>query len=137
MSLFGAAVPDRRTANEWEFTPILDEVSDEAHHVSLDRVIGPAHLKLSDAPWTNAVVAQKVAPKNLYRSRRGFVAEKRPQALEDILDAGAIVAHDVEQVVGILVLTPEIESQRLEHDIGSGAADPDVAGRVFSGNRLA
>ena len=75
---------------------------------------------------------EEVVAQNLERLLRLVVAEERPEAGDHVLDARAEVADEVVEVVGVLVLAAADERERLEHDEGPGAADPDLARRLLA-----
>ena len=74
----------------------------------------------------------EIAAKDPDRFGRGWVCSQWLKAFDDIGNALAVVSQDIEEVVGILVLTAEVERQRLENDVGSRATDPNGAGRSLT-----
>jgi hypothetical protein len=60
------------------------------------------------------------------------VVEQRHQARCDVLDAHAEASKDVEEVVGVLVLTAAVEREGLQHDECAGPSNPNLATRLLS-----
>ena len=68
------------------------EISNEADDVRLDRLVRTARSKLGDAAGADTVLAREVSPQNLDRPLGVLVVEERPQKLEDVFEARAVVS---------------------------------------------
>ena len=115
----------------------MEKLPDETHYVGLDLVIRSPEKKLGHSARTDTVVVAKVLPQDSHGLDCRWIAEQRLQPHSDIVDARSIVAHDVVQIVGVLVLAAETKGERLEHHIRAGSTDRNRPDRSFSENRLA
>ena len=81
-------------------------------------------------------MVEEVVAKHLQGSPRLIVFEQRAQTGGGVLNAGAEIANQVVQVVGVLVLTSAEKSEGFEYYEGSRATDPQLTGRILAEDGL-
>lgn len=107
----------------------------EADDVCLDGVVAATGQEVCDPPRPHAVRVEEVPSQDAERLLRFFISEERPKLLDHIDHSGPVVANHPVEIVGVLVLAPAVEGERLEHDEGPRAADPDLTGRLLAEER--
>ncbi len=115
----------------------VEKGGDEPDHIRLDLVVGATLEKLRYPARTDRHVVHEVVAQNLERLLRLVVPEQGSQAGCDVLDARAEVPDEVVKVVGVFVLAPPEEGERLKNDESPRPTDPDIARRLLAEDRRA
>jgi hypothetical protein len=96
------------------------ELADEACGIRLYGRIRPSVEKRRCAAWSRGVGVGEITAQVFHCLDRAGVGEQRTQFRRQVRDAASIIPQQVEQVVGVLVLTPEVEGQRLDRAVKYG-----------------
>src|SRR5207249_12148486 len=92
---------------------LLQETADKLHHVGLQIKVATTVKELCDSARPEGFGIQEVRAQVFKRLQRRGIREQGTVLSGHLGHAGAEVAEQVKQVIGVLVLAPDMESQGL------------------------
>lgn len=114
---------------------VIEKLPDETDDICLDLFVRRVGEEVGDPARAWAVVLPEIPLQSANSLVCRRVAEQWLQTGGDVADAGSVVAHEVVQIVGVLVFSAKMEGEGLEHHVGPGSAYPHRSRRLLTDDR--